>query len=92
VIHPRSGKALVAAVAEVKAKGNYSIGEKTRKLMPRGFEAPADRAEFLLYEGLTAGIELPASAAAQPDFADVCMEHFTNTWPIARWLIAEVAS
>jgi uncharacterized protein (TIGR02453 family) len=91
IIHPRSGKALVAAVNEVKSKGAYSIGEKTRKLMPRGFETDPDRAEFLLYEGLTAGIELPASAAAQPDFAEVCLEHFANTAPIARWLIAEVA-
>ncbi len=32
IIHPRSGKALLAAVAEVKAKGEYEIGEKTRKL------------------------------------------------------------
>ena len=91
VIHPRSGKALLTAIAEVKAKGDYAIGEKTRKLMPRGFEAPADRAEYLLYEGLTAGIELPASAAAQPDFSDRCLEHFANTAPITRWLIAEVA-
>lgn len=92
VIHPRSGNALIAAVAEVKAKGDYSIGQKTRKLMPRGFEAPADRAEYLLYEGLTAGTELPVAAAVQPDFADRCLEHFANTWPIAKWLLAEVAN
>ncbi|MDB5541492.1 MAG: hypothetical protein JWQ89_3219 [Devosia sp.] len=90
VIHPRSGKALLAAVAEVKARGDYSIGEKTRKLLPRGFETDPDRAEYLLYEGLTAGTELPATAAAKADFADRCLEHFTNTWPMARWLIAEV--
>jgi uncharacterized protein (TIGR02453 family) len=92
VIHPRSGKALLAAVAEVKAKGDYGIGEKTRKLMPRGYETDPDRAEYLLYEGLTAGTEMPASAAAKPDFADRCIEHFANTWPIARWLVAEVAN
>jgi uncharacterized protein (TIGR02453 family) len=92
VIHPRSGKALLVAVAEVKAKGDYAIGEKTRKLMPRGYETDPDRAEYLLYEGLTAGTEMPASAAAKPDFADRCIEHFTNTWPIARWLVAEVAN
>lgn len=92
VIHPRSGKALLAAIAEVKVKGDYSIGEKTRKRLPRGFETDPDRAEYLLYEGLTAGIELPASAAAQPDFVDRCLEHFANTAPITRWLIAEVAN
>ena len=91
VIHPRSGRALLAAIAEVRTTGEYDIGEKTRKLPPRGYQTDADRAEYLLYEGLTAGTELPASAAAQPDFADRCLEHFANTWPIARWLIAEVA-
>jgi uncharacterized protein (TIGR02453 family) len=91
VIHPRSGKALLAAVNEVKAKGDYSIGEKTRKLMPRGFDADPDRAEYLLYEGLTAGTEMPASAAESADFADRCVEHFANTWPVVRWLLAEVA-
>lgn len=91
VIHPRSGKALLAAVAEVKAKGDYLIGEKTRKLMPRGYEADPERADYLLHEGLTGWIELPAAAAFAPGFSDACVTHFANTWPIARWLIAEVA-
>lgn len=91
VIHPRSGRALLAAIAEVKASGDYWIGEKTRKLPPRGYETDPDRAEYLLYEGLTAGAELPASVAAQPDFADICARHFANTWPVARWLVAEVS-
>lgn len=92
VIHPRSGKALLAAVDAVKSKGDYQIGQKTRKLMPRGFEAPADRAEYLLYEGITVGTELPSSVAAEPGFADLCMTHFTNAWPLAKWLIEEVAT
>lgn len=89
---PRSGKALLEAVAAVRAKGDYSIGEKTRKRPPRGFEAPEDRAEFLLYERLTAGIQLPSSAALEPEFADICFEHFAATWPIGQWLLAEISS
>lgn len=92
VIHPRSGKALLAAVAEVEAKGDYWVGEKTRKRMPRGYETDPDRAEYLLYEGLTAGTELPVDIATQPDFVDRCVEHYANTWPVMRWLIAEVAN
>lgn len=90
IIHPRSGKALLTAVAEVRAKG-YEVGEKTRKLPPRGYTTDPDRADYLLYEGLTAGAHMPASAASNPDFADRCFEHYANTWPIARWLLAEVA-
>ena len=50
IIHPRSGKALLAAIAALK--GRYEIGGKTRKLMPRGFDTDADRRDYLLYEGL----------------------------------------
>jgi len=89
---PRSGKALVAAVAAVRASGDYEIGEKTRKRAPRGFEAPAERAEYLLYEGLTAGTQMPAVAARQPAFAERCLEHFANCWPIGAWLLGEIAT
>jgi uncharacterized protein (TIGR02453 family) len=91
VIHPRSGKALLAAIAKVQKAGEYEIGGKTRKLMPRGFEADPDRAEYLLYEGLHAGITLPASLAAQPDFADIAARHYAAVWPIGQWLLDEVA-
>jgi uncharacterized protein (TIGR02453 family) len=90
IVLGRSGKALVEAVEQVRAAGDYVIGEKTRKLMPRGFEAPAERAEFLLYEGLTASIRLPAEAAMEPGFSDRCVGHFAATWPIGRWLLAEL--
>tara|TARA_R110002124_G_scaffold36451_15_gene117488 strand:- start:46473 stop:47162 length:690 start_codon:yes stop_codon:yes gene_type:complete len=92
IVLPRSGKALVTAVDAVRAAGDYQIGEKTRKRPPAGFEVPGERAEFLLYEGLTAGVHLPASAALQPEFADICMQHFTATWPVGKWLLAEVAT
>lgn len=90
IIHPRSGKALIVAVAEVKARG-YDVGEKTRKLPPRGYEVESDRAEYLLYEGLTAGKSLPGETAKAADFVEVCARHYAETWPIARWLIAEVS-
>jgi uncharacterized protein (TIGR02453 family) len=90
VVHPRSGKALLAAVAGIRKKGSYTFGEKTRKLPPRGYEAPEDRAEYLLFEGLHAGIELAADIATKPDFVDVCLKHFKATWPISQWILAEL--
>ncbi|MGB3339447.1 MAG: DUF2461 domain-containing protein [Devosia sp.] len=90
IVLGRSGKALVEAVEQVRAAGDYAIGEKTRKLMPRGFEAPAERAEFLLYEGLTASIRLPVSEAVTRGFSDRCVGHFAATWPVGRWLLAEM--
>ncbi|MEO7221339.1 MAG: DUF2461 domain-containing protein [Devosia sp.] len=91
VIHPRSGKTLLATVAAVEAKGKYEIGGKTRKLKPRGFEADPDRADYLLYEGLYVSMTLPAETAAKPRLADVCLRHYTAMWPIGRWLLDEVS-
>lgn len=91
VIHPRSGKALMAAIAEVAAKG-YEIGGKTRKRPPAGFEIDPARAELLLHEGLHAGFELPAAAALEPDFIDRLLPRYADTWPIGRWIADEVAS
>ena len=90
VIHPRSGKALLKAVETIRATGDYAFGEKTRKQPPRGFEADADRAEYLLFEGLHAGTEMPASEARKPGFAALCAKHFANTWPVSQWLLDEV--
>lgn len=89
VLHPRSGKALLAAVAAVKSKGPYQIEGKTRKLLPKGFTTDPDRIEFLLYEGLYTSIELPASTARAPNFIDICVEHYANIWPVAKWLLDE---
>jgi uncharacterized protein (TIGR02453 family) len=91
VIHPRSAKALLAAVAAVKQAGPYEIGEKTRKRLPRGYDASGPAGDFLLYESLHAGIELPAEAARSPDFLDSCFQHFRACWPVSKWLLEEVS-
>ena len=92
VIHPRSAEALLKAVGQVKSAGPYEIGEKTRKLMPKGFPVDGPAAEYLLYESLHGMIELPADAARAADFADVCAAHYKAMWPIGEWLLDEVSS
>jgi len=91
VVHPRSGKALLAAIAAVGKAGDHEIGGKTRKIPPRGFEADPDRAEYLLYEGLYTGTTLPVAAAGKTDFVGVCVEHYRASWPLGQWLLNEVA-
>lgn len=91
VVHPRSGKALLAAVRQVEAKG-YEVGGRSRKQAPRGYETDADRAEYLLFEGLHAGTQMPAAAAREAGFVARIFEHFAATWPIGRWLVEEVGS
>lgn len=89
VLHPRSGKALLAAVAAVTSKGPYQIEGKTRKRLPKGFTTDPDRLEYLLHEGLYTSIDLPLEVAREPGFTDLCLEHYANTWPIAKWLLDE---
>ncbi len=90
-IYDRSGKELTAILGKLERAG-YIIGEKRRKLVPRGFDKDHPRAELLLFEGLHAGAELPLSAAFEPGFADLCLKHFKATWPISRWILAELSA
>ena len=90
LIHPRSAKALLAAVAAVEGAGAYEIGEANRKLMPRGYDATGPAAKFLLNESLTALIRLPAPAARAATFLDDCLGHYRAMWPISEWLLKEV--
>jgi uncharacterized protein (TIGR02453 family) len=92
VVDERSGKALEAGVAKVRAAGPYEVGGATRKTVPRGYDADHERAGYLLHDGLYAGLELPFAAATAPNFADVAETHFTATWPVGKWLLDEVVS
>ena len=89
VVHPRSGKTLLAAVAAVEKKG-YEVGGKSRKIPPRGFATDPDRADYLLYEGLHVGTNLPATSVLKPDFLEVCVREYAAMWPIGKWLLEEV--
>jgi uncharacterized protein (TIGR02453 family) len=91
VVHPRSARALLAAVDAVTA-GGYAVGEKSRKLAPKGYATDGPAAEFLLYESLHSEARLPAEAARAADFVDVCAAHFRAMWPIGEWLLNEVSS
>lgn len=89
VVSDGSGTRLMSAINSID--GAYEIGGETRKSVPRGFDAAHPRARLLKFEGLHAGIELPAAAAEVPDFADRALSHFARTWPIGQWLLEELA-
>ncbi len=92
VIHPRSARALLAAVTSVTGAGPYRIGEASRKLMPRGYAADGLAAPYLLHESLDASIELPGEAARSADFLEQCIVHYAAMWPIGKWLLDEVTA
>jgi uncharacterized protein (TIGR02453 family) len=91
VIHPRSARSLLAAAAAVEAAGPYEIGEKTRKLMPKGYAADGPAAGYLLNESLHALVRLRPEAGRAPGFLDDCLRHYRAMWPIGKWLLDEVS-
>jgi hypothetical protein len=91
VLASKSGKTLVAAIEEVRAAG-YQIGGASRSKVPRGFDPDHERADLLLHEGLWA--ELDRKVKDEPrraDFVEACAEHFRAAFPIAQWLLRELA-
>ncbi len=91
VVDDRAGDALVNAIAKVEAAGDYAIGSMPRKQVPRGYDKAHPRAHYLLWEGLPAMGRMSIDDALSPGFGDKALAHFTNTWPIAKWLLDEVA-
>jgi uncharacterized protein (TIGR02453 family) len=91
VVDDRAGPALESAIAEVGAAGDYAIGGMPRKQVPRGYDKASPRARFLLWESLPAMAQMQIEEALTPDFSAKALAHFRATWPIARWLLEEVA-
>ena len=87
VIVPKKRMALEAALEKVQFKGDYQIGTKHYKRIPRGYEDHRDN-EHLLFNGLTASIEmeLPEQLFSS-DILDYCYRHFEVMSPIHRWLV-----
>ncbi|HVX74010.1 MAG TPA: DUF2461 domain-containing protein [Devosia sp.] len=91
VIHPRSGRALLAAVARVGKAGDYELGGRTRKLPPRGFSTEPDRADYLLHDGLYTSLRLPPETATDPGLVTLLAAHYRKMWPLGQWLLEEVS-
>lgn len=92
VLHDKHGAALDAAAAQVRAAGNYTIGEQEYKRVPSGFDADHPRAEWLKYTGLTAyAPPLGLDLAQTPELVDVLMGHFEKMSPIYHWLTQTLA-
>lgn len=91
VVDERAGTALVAAIAQVEAAGDYAVGSMPRKSFPRGYDKSHPRAQYLLWEGLPAMARVSVEEAQAPDFGDRALGHFRATWPVGQWLLDEVA-
>ncbi len=93
VVASASGRALGKVIDDVRSSGEYVIGGATRKTVPRGFDAIHVRAPLLLHEGLWGESNTSLGDVGRTSaFVDFCADHIANVWPIARWLLKNVAS
>ncbi len=89
VVHPQHGPALTKAIAVIKKNPDYFLGEQHFKKIPRGYDAQHPNSEYLLYDGLYVGVEMPVPAELFSDkLIDLCFEHYKKMLPLHRWLLA----
>jgi uncharacterized protein (TIGR02453 family) len=88
VVHPDHGMRLLEAVESVTVTGEYQIGGKHYKRVPRGYDSDHKNAEFLKFNGLHAFIEgdIPEELYST-DLLDYCFETFREMVPIHQWLL-----
>jgi hypothetical protein len=88
VVHPLYGPALTKAVAAIKRNKDYTIGGQHYKKIPPGYDPTHKNAEFLLYAGLYAGVELPVSEKLFSEgLVDLCIDHYKRMLPLHLWLL-----
>jgi uncharacterized protein (TIGR02453 family) len=87
VIDPEQGTALASAVQAVQEAG-FGIDGKRYKRVPRDYPADHERAELLLYNGLTAGhTSVIPEVFYTPELVDYCFENFRALLPVHHWLV-----
>jgi uncharacterized protein (TIGR02453 family) len=87
VVDDDRGGALLAEVGRLRAAG-YAIGGERYKRMPRGFEAPAERAPLLLHEGVFGWVEFapPPGEVFSSAFPRFCAERYRPLSGLVEWL------
>ncbi len=87
VIHPKHGKELAQTIQKFKESKDYQMGEKHYKKIPRGFDPNHENAEYLLYNGLTVGVEedIPDDLYSG-EIINYCYDRFKDMAPLHKWL------
>lgn len=87
VVDPEFGLELEKAIEKTTQQGQYSIGGKHYKRVPRGYDPEDERAGFLLFNGLYAGVETEIPTELYSDkILDYCLEKYRGMIPVHYWL------
>ena len=93
VVSERYGPFLPEAIQAVESTGDYDIGQKGYKRVPRGFDKEHPRAGWLLYSGLTVAKEdLVPEALYSAELVDFCLGKYRRIFPLHAWLNTLIAN
>jgi uncharacterized protein (TIGR02453 family) len=88
VVDPVLGKELSNAIKKVLKKGDYTIGGKTYKKIPKGYDPSSPNAEYLLYYGLYAYYEsADFSELTKNDIIEYSFKKYKDMLPVHQWLV-----
>ena len=89
VVNPEKGEELTAITKKISKLSGYSLGGKHYKRIPPGYPKDHPNAEFLLYNGLYGGIEVPISEEFYSEkILDFCMQKYKPMVPLHKWLVS----
>ena len=91
VYNPVLGKELNDAVKKAKKKGNYNLGGKTYKRIPKGYDPEYPFADYLLHRGLYLSYEGKDINELKNDPVDFSFKVFKNMLPVHHWLVRNLA-
>ncbi len=88
VADPGYGKELSDAIKKVMKKGNYTLGGKKYKKVPRGYDPNSPFADLLLHDGLYMYIEgSDINKLPKKDLMGYVFKTFKDMLPIHQWLV-----
>ncbi|MDR3626187.1 MAG: DUF2461 domain-containing protein [Ignavibacteriaceae bacterium] len=88
VVDPLLGNELSNVIKKVLKRGDYTLGGKTYKKIPRGYDPSSPNAEYLLYYGLYAYYESSDfSELTNKDIIDYSFKKYKDMLPLHQWLV-----
>ena len=87
VYNPALGKELVDIAKKVMKKGDYGLGGKTYKRIPKGFDPEYPYADYLLYSGFYVFYEGKNINELAKDPVNFSFKIFKDMLPVHQWLV-----
>ena len=87
VYDPVLAKQLNNIVKKVTKKGNYSVGGKAYKKVPRGFDPEYPYADYLLYSGFYVYYESKNINELVKDPISFSFKIYKDMLPVHQWLV-----